>query len=121
MVTMVDENKRRFIKFLGGGIVGFSIPMSIYEEAIIPEIERRFIKELEYWTNEYKLADEKLKELQSKYESSKNTLTNLKQFENELDNQIKIYNQKKDEAISKMKETINKYEILLGGEINKGR
>jgi uncharacterized protein Yka (UPF0111/DUF47 family) len=95
MLTMVDENRRRFIKFLGGSIVGLSIPMSIYEGAIIPEIERRFIKELEYWMNEYKLADEKLKELQSKYETSNNTLTNLKQFENELDNQIKLYSQKK--------------------------
>jgi hypothetical protein len=115
---MVDENKRRFLKLLGGGIVGFSVPMSIYEGLIIPELQRRFIKELEYWMNEYKLADEKLKELQSKYESSKNTLTNLKQFENELYNQIKLYSQKKDEAINKIKETINKYEILLGGEVN---
>jgi hypothetical protein len=113
---MVDENKRRFLKLLAGGIAGLSIPMSIYEGAIIPEIERRFIKELEYWMNEYKLADEKLKELQSKYESSNNTLTNLKQFENELDNQIKLYSQKKDEAINKIKETINKYEILFGKE-----
>ena len=112
---MVDENKRRFLKALTGGIIGLSIPISIYEGLIIPELQRRFIKELEYWTNEYKLADEKLKELQSKYETSNNTLTNLKQFENELNNQIKLYNQKKDEAINKIKETINKYEILLGG------
>jgi chromosome segregation ATPase len=118
MVSMLDENKRRFLKLLGGGIIGFSIPMSIYEGAIIPELQRRFIKELEYWMNEYKLADEKLKELQSKYETSNNTLTNLKQFENELNNQIKLYNQKKDEAINKIKETINKYEILLGGEVS---
>jgi hypothetical protein len=112
---MVDENRRRFLKLLGGGILGLSIPMSIYEGAIIPELQRRFIKELEYWMNEYKLADEKLKELQSKYETSNNTLTNLKQFENELNEQIKLYSQKKDKAVNKMKETINKYEILLGG------
>jgi hypothetical protein len=115
---MVDENKRRFIKLLGGGIVGFSVPMSIYEGAIIPELQRRFIKELEYWLNEYKNADEKLKELQSKYESSKNTLSNFEQFENELANQIKLYKQKKDEAINKIKEIINKYEILFGKEVN---
>jgi hypothetical protein len=112
----VDENKRRFLKALAGGIAGLSIPMSIYEVLIIPELQRRFIKELEYWMNEYKLADEKLKELQSKYETSDNTLTNLKQFENELNEQIKLYSQKKDEAINKIKETINKYEILVGGE-----
>jgi hypothetical protein len=116
MLTMVDENKRRFIKLLGGGIVGFSVPMSIYEGLIIPELQRRFIKELEYWMNEYKLADDKLKELQSKYETSNNTLTNLKQFENELANQIKLYSQMKEEAINKIKETINKYEILFGKE-----
>jgi hypothetical protein len=114
----VDENKRRFLKALAGGIAGLSIPMSIYEVLIIPELQRRFIKELEYWMNEYKLADEKLKELQSKYETSDNTLTNLKQFENELNEQIKLYSQMKDEAINKMKDTINKYEILLGREFN---
>jgi len=112
---MVDENKRRFLKLLAGGIAGLSIPMSIYEVLIIPELQRRFIKELEYWMNEYKLADEKLKELQSKYETYDNTLTNLKQFENELNEQIKLYSQMKDKAINKIKETINKYEILLGG------
>jgi hypothetical protein len=115
MITMVDENKRRFIKLLGGGILGLSVPMSIYEGLIIPELQRRFIKELEYWMNEYKNADEKLKELQSKYETYDRTLTNLKQFENELNEQIKLYKQKKDEAINKIKETINKYEILFGG------
>ena len=112
----VDENKRRFIKALAGGIAGFSIPMSIYEGAIIPELQRRFIKELEYWMNEYKLADKKLKELQSKYRSTQDTLSNFEQFENELNNQIKLYSQKKDEAINKIKETINKYEILLSRE-----
>jgi hypothetical protein len=118
MIAMVDENKRRFLKSLAGGIIGFSVPTFIYEGAIIPEIERRFIKELEYWSNEYKNADEKLKELQSKYETSDSTLTNLEQFENELDNQIKLYKQKKDEAINKIKETINKYEILFGKEVS---
>jgi hypothetical protein len=91
MLTMVDENRRRFLKLLGGGIVGFSIPISIYEGAIIPELQRRFIKELEYWMNEYKLADEKLKELQSKYQSTKDTLSNFQQFENELNNQPNYY------------------------------
>jgi hypothetical protein len=113
----IDENKRRFLKALTGGIAGLSIPMSIYEGAIIPEIERKFNEELTGWLIRYNLADKKLKELQSKYQSAKDTLSNFEQFENKLNEQIKLYNQIKDEAINKMKETINKYEIL-GIEVN---
>jgi hypothetical protein len=121
-----SKDKRDFLKFLAGVGLG-AVAAEVYERVYgIPMLEKSFRAEINYWMNKYNKADEEIKKLESENKSLKegqekvNELTRTLNYEDELEKEsnsaIAFYKQQMNEAISKLKQIIEKYRILLGDE-----
>jgi hypothetical protein len=123
-------SRREFIKFLTGLGLGASA-IELYERLYdIPLLEKSFRAEINYWMNKYNKANEEIKKIESKNKSLNQSLkesqekvselTQTLSYEDELEKEstsaITFYKQQMNEAISKLKQTIEKYRILLGDE-----
>jgi len=121
-----SKGKRDFLKFLAGVGLG-AVAAEVYERVYgIPMLEKSFRAEINYWMNKYNKADEEIKKLENENKSLKegqekvNELTRILNYEDELEKEsnsaIAFYKQQMNEAISKLKQIIEKYRILLGDE-----
>jgi hypothetical protein len=141
---LIKMERRGLLKFLGGIGLG-GIVAEVYERLYnIPLLEGRFREELNYWMNQYNSAKDmidklsgqlkqreeevgSLKEKAGYYETQYNsaieeinklnsTVNKLDELERESTSDIAYYREKMDEAIRKLRETIEKYRVTLGDE-----
>ena len=102
-------NRRDLFRFLAGiglGVVAIETYERLYH---IPMLEAMFRKELEYWINQYNTARGEVERLSS-------IINKLDELEREFTSAIAYYRGRMDEAIRKLKETIERYRALLGDE-----
>jgi DNA-binding ferritin-like protein len=141
---VVGNSRRDVLRFLAGVGVGAGI-VEVYERLYnMPLLEERFRAEVSYWINEYNTARERLSQLEQEYNSAKETITNLTneynmarerinqleeqhnstletissmdRLEEESSQAILHYRERMDEAIKALKNTVEKYRVILGDE-----
>jgi hypothetical protein len=132
------------LKFLGAVGLG-AIAAETYEALHhIPQLERRFVDEVNYWINQYNSAKEAVDKLSNKLRQQEGEISNLRdevnywraqyisksgevdkltltvnkldELERESTSSISYYREKMGEAINKLRETIEKYRAILGDE-----
>jgi len=117
------NNRRRFLEILSG--IGLGAAASILYERLydIPSLQEKFRKEVSYWMNQYYIASEELKKnviKVSQLEGEVNSLNKVVSYQDKLENEatsaISDYKQRMEEAVNKLKNTIEKYRIILGDE-----
>ena len=141
---MVGNSRRGVLRFLAGVGVGAGM-VEVYERLYsIPTLEERFRAEVSYWINEYNMARGRLNQLEQEYNSAKETITNLTneynlvrekinqleeqhnstletissmdRLEKESNQAILYYRERMDEAIKALRNTVEKYRVILGDE-----
>jgi hypothetical protein len=141
---VVGNSRRGVLRFLAGVGVGAGM-VEVYERLYsIPTLEERFRAEVSYWINEYNMARGRLNQLEQEYNSAKETITNLTneynlvrekinqleeqhnstletissmdRLEKESNQAILHYRERMDEAIKALKNTVEKYRVILGDE-----
>jgi DNA-binding ferritin-like protein len=141
---VVGNSRRDVLRFLAGVGVGAGI-VEVYERLYnMPLLEERFRAEVSYWINEYNTARERLNQLEQEYNSAKETITNLtneynmvreriNQLEEQHNSTLKTissmdrleeesrqaiihYRERMDEAIKALRNTVEKYRVILGDE-----
>jgi hypothetical protein len=137
-------DRRNVLKFLGGIGLG-AIAAETYEMLHhIPQLERRFMEEVNYWINQYNSAKDAVDKLSNKLRQQEGEINNLKdevnywraqfsskseevskltltvnkldELERESTSSISYYREKMGEAINRLRETIEKYRAVLGYE-----
>jgi hypothetical protein len=137
-------DRRNMLKFLGGVGLG-AIAAETYEALHhIPQLERRFVDEVNYWINQYNSAKDAVDKLSNKLRQQEGEISNLKDEENywraqysskseevgkltltvnkldelerESTSSISYYREKMGEVIKRLRETIEKYRAILGDE-----
>jgi hypothetical protein len=137
-------DRRNMLKFLGGVGLG-AIAAETYEALHhIPLLESRFVDEVNYWINQYNSAKEAVDKLSNKLRQQEGEISNLRdevnywraqysskseevgkltltvnkfdELERESTSSISYYQEKMEEAINKLRETIEKYRAILGDE-----
>jgi hypothetical protein len=137
-------DRRNMLKFLGGVGLG-AIAAETYEALHhIPQLERRFVDEVNYWINQYNSAKDAVDKLSNKLRHQEGEVSNLRdevnywraqysskseevgkltltvnrldELEKESTSSISYYREKMGEAINKLRETIEKYRAILGDE-----
>ena len=126
----VDRNRRSLLKFLAGLGLGAGFA-EVYERVYdIPLLERMFRDEINYWVNEYNSARESLDKLIRQYNSTKESLNEcidkytsmeeaiykIDELERESCSAISLYQEKMEEAIRRLRNTIEKYRVIVGDE-----
>jgi prefoldin subunit 5 len=138
------SDRRSLLRFAAGIGLG-SVAAEIYERLYnIPELERRFRSEVTYWMNEYTAAKEMVEKLSEQLNVSKDEISKLKAevndwknryntakeeaerlssvvnasdaFEKESIAALSYYRERMEEAIRRLKNTIEKYRAILGDE-----
>jgi hypothetical protein len=141
---VAGNSRRDVLRFLAGVGVGAGM-VEVYERLYsIPTLEERFRAEVSYWINEYNTARERINQLEQQYNSAKETITNLTneynlarekinqleeqqsstletissidRLEKESSQAILHYRERMDEAIKALKNTVEKYRVILGDE-----
>jgi chromosome segregation ATPase len=141
---VAGNSRRGVLRFLAGVGVGAGI-VEVYERLYnMPLLEERFRAEVSYWINEYNMARERLNQLEQEYNSAKETITNLTneynlvrerinqlqeqhnstletissmdRLEKESNQAILHYRERMDEAIKALRNTVEKYRVILGDE-----
>jgi hypothetical protein len=137
-------DRRTVLKFLGGIGLG-AIAAETYEMLHhIPQLERRFMEEVNYWINQYNSAKDAVDKLSNKLRQQEGEISNLRdevnylraqynskseevskltltvnkldELERESTSSISYYREKMEEAIKRLRETIEKYRAVLGDE-----
>jgi DNA-binding ferritin-like protein len=140
----MGEDRRSFLRFAAGIGLG-AVAAETYERLYnMPLLENRFRAEASYWINEYNMARERINQLEQQYNSAKETITNLtneynlvRERINQLEEQhnstletissmdrleeesrqaIIHYRERMDEAIKALRNTVEKYRVILGDE-----
>jgi hypothetical protein len=141
---VAGNSRRGVLRFLAGVGVGAGI-VEVYERLYnMPLLEERFRAEVSYWINEYNTARERINQLEHEYNSAKETITNLTneynlvrekinqlqeqhnstletissmdRLEKESNQAILHYRERMDEAIKALRNTLEKYRVILGDE-----
>jgi ribosomal protein S6 len=132
------------LKFLGGIGLG-AIAAETYEMLHhIPQLERRFVEEVNYWIDQYNSAKDAVDKLSNQLRQLEGEISNLRdeahywraqfsskseevgkltltvnkldELERESTSSISYYREKMEEAINRLRETIEKYRAILGDE-----
>jgi len=126
----VDRSRRGLLKFLAGLGLGAGFA-EVYERLYnMPLLERMFRDEINYWVNEYNSARESLDKLIRQYNSIKESLSEcidkytsmeeaiyrIDELERESNSAILLYMERMDEAVERLRKTIEKYRMILGDE-----
>jgi type I site-specific restriction endonuclease len=137
-------DRRNMLKFLGAMGLG-AVAAETYETLHhIPLLERRFVDEVNYWINQYNSAKDAVDKLLNQLRQQEGEISNLRdevnywraqysskseevgkltltvnkldELERESTSSIAYYREKMGEAIKRLRETIEKYRAILGGE-----
>jgi hypothetical protein len=137
-------DRRNVLKFLGGIGLG-AITAETYEMLHhIPQLERRFMEEVNYWIDQYNSAKDAVDKLSNQLRQLEGEISNLRdeahywraqfsskseevgkltltvnkldELERESTSSIAYYREKMEEAIKRLRETIEKYRAVLGDE-----
>ena len=143
-VQIMTRDRRSFLRFAAGIGLG-AVATEIYERLHhIPSLERRFRSEVTYWMNEYTAAKGMVEKLSEQLNVSKDEISRLSgevndwknryntakeevdrlnsvvntsdAFEKESTAAISFYRERMEEAIRRLKNTIDKYRAILGDE-----
>jgi hypothetical protein len=143
-VQIMTRDRRSFLRFAAGIGLG-AVATEIYERLHhIPSLERRFRSEVTYWMNEYTAAKGMVEKLSEQLNVSKDEISRLSgevndwknryntakeeverlssvvnasdAFEKESTAAISFYRERMEEAIRRLKSTIEKYRVILGDE-----
>ena len=129
--------RRGLLGFLGGLGLG-AVLAEVYERLYnIPLLERRFREEVNYWVDRYNSANTELNNLATQLNAAERRIEDLAAQHNaaqrkiedltlqvrrldglevESASAISFYQQQIDEAINGLKNTVEKYRLILGGE-----
>jgi chromosome segregation ATPase len=96
------------LKFFGGVGLG-AIAAETYEMLYhIPQLERRFVDEVNYWINQYNSAKEAVDKLSNKLRQQEGEISNLRDEVNYWRAQYSS----KSEEVGKLTLTVNKFDEL---------
>ncbi len=103
----------RFLAGVGLGAAGAELYERLYS---VPSLRERFMGEVGYWMSRYNAAEEELKKTAEKVDSLNKVLSYQDGLEYESSSAISYYRQGMEEAISKLRNTVEKYRTILGDE-----
>jgi archaellum component FlaC len=138
------RDRRSFLRFAAGIGLG-AVAAETYERLYnIPSLERRFRSEVSHWMNEYNSAKETVEKLSQQLNVSRDEISRLSgevnnwknqynvardevnrlgstvnildELEKESTEAISFYRERMEEAIRRLKNTIEKYRAILGDE-----
>jgi hypothetical protein len=137
-------DRRTVLKFLGGIGLGAIVTETYETLHYIPQLERRFMEEVNYWIDQYNSAKDAVDKLSNKLRQQEGEISNLRdevnylraqynskseevskltltvnkldELERESTSSISYYREKMEEAIKRLRETIEKYRAVLGDE-----
>jgi len=118
-----SKNRRDFLKFLAGLGLGAAVA-EVYERLHnIPSLEKRFRAEVNYWIDKYNSVNTELNNLTAQYSDAEKQIEELtlqirimNELEVESTSAISFYQLQMEEAIKGLKNAIEKYQSILGGE-----
>ena len=122
-VGVKGAGRRGFLSLLTGLGLG-AAAAEVYERLYnMPSLEERFRAEVNYWMGRYESANAELNNLAAQHNAAQKKIEDLTlqvrrldELEVESTSAISFYRRQVDEAIEGLRNTIEKYRTILGGE-----